>query len=203
MNIQGGLMFRCKLIVIMTAIVFFAVFIIRPAHANGKVTSWTMFMVPILSSTTKSTGGLTLRLVNSTMPHFNESATSECNLENRSGKDLLICTSATLLYDADENDGSVRIRRKGHITFNPVGSCTNGACLVSPLPLGSETYTQWIWVNNSWMQIANFTQPIDWTDSSYSFDQREAETTGATIGVTTAQGSASWTLFLVPSLTNN
>ena len=160
-----------------------------------------MFMVPILSSATKSRGGLTLRLVNNVMPHFNESATSECSLEHRDGKDLLICTSATLRYDADENDGSVRIRRNGHITFNPVGSCINAVCLVSPLPLGSETITQWIWYSTYWKQVVKVTQPINWTDSSYSFDQKIAEISGATISVTTGQGSASWTLYLVPNLT--
>ncbi|MCF8057228.1 MAG: hypothetical protein K9K37_11405 [Desulfocapsa sp.] len=195
-------MTRSKLFISMIIIFFFTTLIIRPATAAGKTTSWTMFMVPIITSATKSRGGLTLRLVNNTMPHFRESATSKCSLEHRDSKDLLICTSATLRYDADENDGSTRIRRTGHITFNPVGSCSNGVCLVSPLPLGSETITQWVWFNTYWKQVVNVTQPIDWTDSSYPFDQKTAMISGETIGVTTAQGSASWTLFLVPSLTN-
>ena len=193
---------RRKLFGGLTIIFFFTALIIRPANAAGKITSWTMFMVPIISSATKSTGGLTLRLVNSVMPHFNESATSNCSLEHRDGKDLLICTSATLRYDADENNGSVRIRRNGSITFNPVGSCINDVCLVRPLPLGSETITQWVWYNTYWKQVVNVTQPINWTDSSYSFDQSTAEISGATVGVTTDQGSAGWTLFLIPSLTN-
>lgn len=195
-------MARYKLFVIMPIILLLMVVVIRPANANGKITSWTMFMVPIISSETKARGGLTLRLVNNTMPHFNEAATSECSLENRGGKHLLICTSATLRYDADEIDGEARIRRNGYITFNPVGSCSNDVCLVSPLPLGSETITQWIWVNAYWKEVVNITQPINWTDSSYQFDQREAEISGATIGVTTGQGAASWTLYLIPGLTN-
>ncbi len=194
-------MTRSKLFISVT-IVFFTAFIVSSATAGVKINSWTLFMVPILSASTQSTGGLTLRLVNSVIPHFNESATSECSLEHRDGKDLLICTSATLRYDADENDGSVRIRRNGYITFNPVGSCSNDVCLVRPLPLGSETITQWVWYGTYWKQVAQVTQPIDWTDSSYPFDQNEAMMNGSTIGVTTGQGSASWTLFLIPSLTS-
>lgn len=192
-------MTRCKLFISVILFLFMTL-IVRPAVAGPKITSWTMFMVPIFSSATKSSGGLTLRLVNSTMPHFDESATSECSLEHRDGKNLLICTSATLRYDSDENDGLVRMRRNGYITFNPVGSCSNNICLVSPLPLGSETYTQWIWNATYWKQVVHFTQPINWTDSSYSFDQNEAETGGATVNVTTDKGSASWTLFLGPTI---
>ncbi len=195
-------MHRWKLSVSLTTMFFCTALIVFPANAVGKITSWTMFMVPILSSATKSTGGLTLNLVNSVMPHFSESATSNCSLEHRDGKDLLICTSATLRYDADENDGSVRIRRTGNIIFNPVGSCSNGVCLVRPLPLGSETITQWVWYNTYWKQVVNVTQPINWTDSPYSFDQSTAEISGATVDVTTGQGSAGWTLFLIPSLTS-
>lgn len=181
-------------------LVFFVTLIVRPATADLEINSWTMFMVPIYSASTKSSGGLTLRLVNKIIPHFDESASSECNLEHRDGKNLLICTSATLRYDSDENDGMVRIRRNGYITYNPVGSCSNNVCLVSPLPLGSETYTQWVWNKTYWMQVVQYTQPINWTDSSYSFDQREAETGGATISVTTQTGSVSWTLHLIPTL---
>ena len=196
-------MTRSNLFISLIIIFFSSGFIIRPSAADVKISSWTMFMVPIISSATKSKGGLTLRLVNDVIPHFNKSATSDCSLEDRDGKALLICTSATLRYDADEIDGELRIRRNGHITFNPVGSCSNDVCLVSPLPLGSETITQWVWYNTYWKQVVNVTQPINWTDSSYSFDQKVAEISGDTIGVTTGQGSASWTLFLVPSLTTN
>ena len=83
-----------KLFICLVVISFFTELIVPPANAAKKITSWTMFMVPILSSKTQSKGGLTLRLINNTMPHFNESATSDCNLENRDGKNLLICTSA-------------------------------------------------------------------------------------------------------------
>jgi len=192
-------MTRCKLSISLILFIFLFL-VVRPAVTAPEITSWTMFMVPIFSASTKSSGGLTLHLVNKKLPRFDESATSECSLEERSGKNLLICTSATLRYDSDEIDGPLRIRRNGHITFNPVGSCSNDVCLVSPLPLGSETYTQWVWYNTYWKQVVHFTQPINWTDSSYSFNQKEAETTGATIDVTTANGSASWTLYLVPTL---
>lgn len=171
--------------------------LLSSAGAAPKIDSWTLYLVPILTPKTQGHGGLTLRLVNNVMPHFDESATSTCNLEERDGKNLLICTSATLRYHADENDGIVRIRRSGSITFNPVGSCSDNICLVSPLPLGSETYTQWVWFNTYWLQVGQFTQPIDWTDSSYPFDQSEAETGQATIGVNTDFGAASWSLFLV------
>lgn len=192
-------MTQCRLF-ISAILFFFMILITHPAAASPKIDSWTMFMVPILSAGTKANGGLTLHLVNDVMPRFNESATSECNLEQRAGKNLLICTSATLRYNSDENKDGVRIRRNGYITFNPVGSCSNDICLVSPLPLGSETYTQWVWYNSSWLQVVQYTQPINWTDSSYSFDQIKAELGGDTIGVSPGTGSGSWTLFLVPTL---
>ena len=190
-----------SIIIVDAMILFLFLFlVVRPAVTAPEITSWTMFMVPIFSASTKSSGGLTLRLVNTILPRFDESATSECSLEESGGKNLLICTSATLRYDSDESEIPLRIRRNGYITFNPVGSCSNDVCLVSPLPLGSETYTQWVWYGTYWKQVIQYTQPINWTDSSYSFNQKDAETNGATISVTTKNGSVSWTLYLVPTL---
>lgn len=160
-------MIRCKFFI--SSILFLCMTsIVRPAVADLEINSWTMFMVPIFSAVTNSSGGLTLCLVNSTMPHFVASASSGYGLENRDGKKRLICTRASLRYDSDQNDGSLRIQRNGYIPFNPVGCCTHAICLVSQLPLASETYTQWIWYNNSCKQVVQFTQPINWIDSSYS-----------------------------------
>lgn len=160
-------------------------------EAFAKEFKWPMFLPALTKPKKLGMGSITLRLTNDVIPHFAESASAECEL--RTNK-LLICGLAVLHYDATEDNGQIRIRRNGSITFMPVGTCTQIECLVEPQASVEETMTYWVWTGLIWKEVAQETVSQDW-DDTLRFDVQESPT-GSTIGISTSTGSAYWTLSL-------
>jgi len=160
----------------------------------GKDYPWPMFMPALTTPKNLGTGSITLRLKNDVIPHFDETASAECELQTHT---VLVCGMATLHYDATEDDGIMRIRRNGSINFMPVGTCTQTECIVNHQATVEETITQWVRIGTIWRQVLQESVSDDW-DDTLRFDLQEATAPGGTtVGITTDTGSASWTLTLV------
>jgi len=161
-------------------------------HVSGKDFPWPLFNAATSRPKLIGSGNLTLRLKNNVIPHFDESASAECELKSHT---VLACGAATLSYDATEDNGQIKIRRNGSISFMPVGTCTQTTCTVYHQATVQETITQWVWTGVIWQQINQQSVTDNW-DDTLLFDLQKAATSGSTVGVTTATGAASWTLRL-------
>ncbi len=157
----------------------------------GKDFHWPSFMPAFTTPKKLGVGSITLRLKNDVIPHFDESASAECELKTHT---VLACGMATLHYDAIEDNGQIRIRRNGSINFMPVGTCTQTECIVNHQATVEETMTYWVWTGVIWKQVAQESVSDAW-DDTLRFDLQDS-TTGTTVGVSTSTGSASWTLTL-------
>ncbi len=196
----------------LATLLYFLTVLFFPAStiaSNQEKFPWILFSVPRFQSsqndtTSKYIGTLNLHLTSNLMPTFDESATSDIQVIITGGVGILTGTTATLRYDTDENNGDGRIRRNGYIDFTPTGTCNDNVCVVAPMPMGLETLTYWAWDDETktWLEFYNINIPINWTDSTYSFDKSEALTIdGASIGFNAVGGSeyaggGSWTLHL-------
>ena len=162
-------------------------------ETSAKDFPWPMFNAALTTPKNLGVGGITLRLKNDVIPHFDESATAECELKTST---LLVCGMATLHYDATEDNGQSKIRRNGSINFMPVGTCTQTVCLIDHQASVQETLTQWVWNGTIWIQVLQYSTSNDW-DDTLRFDlQQSTAPGGSTVDVTTSTGSASWTLKL-------
>lgn len=186
MNPQKRALFR-----FVTLVLFFWSGITVTAVA-AKDFYWPMFNAALRPPKIVGNGSLNLRLKNNVIPHFDESASAECELRSHS---VLACGSATLHYDATEDNGQLKIRRNGSINFMPVGTCTQTTCTVEHQASVEETITQWLWTGVIWKQINQESVSDDW-DDTLIFDLQEAATSGSTVGKSTASGEAYWTLKL-------
>ncbi len=154
---------------------------------------WPMFNAALTTPRLLGAGSMTLRFTNNVIPRFDESASAECELKSNT---LLVCGMATLRYDATEDNGQIKIRRNGTITFMPVGTCTQTTCTVNHQASVRETTTLWVWTGTSWRLEDENTVSEDWDDTLLFDLGRATEPGGSTIGVTKPTGSAFWTLKL-------
>lgn len=161
-------------------------------EVSGKDFPWPMFNAAINPPRIRGIGSINLQLKNNVIPHFDENASAECELRSHT---VLACGSATLHYDATEDNGQLKIRRNGSISFMPVGTCTQTTCTVEHQASVQETMTYWVWTGVLWQQIKQVSVSDDW-DDTLIFDLQQATTSGSTIGVSTATGEAYWTLRL-------
>ncbi len=162
-------------------------------ETSAKDFSWPMFNAAFTTPKNLGVGSITLHLKNDVIPHFDESASAECELKNST---LLVCGMATLHYDATEDNGAVKIRRNGSINFMPVGTCTQTTCIVEHQASVEETQTLWYWTGTYWKLASNESISSDW-DDTLRFDlQQSTSPGGSTVGVSTSTGSAFWTLYL-------
>lgn len=113
----------------------------------AKDFNWPMFLPALTTPKKLGIGSLTLRLKNDVIPHFDESAKSECHLKTST---VLACGLATLRYDAMEDNGQIRIHRNGSITFMPVGTYSQTECLITHQATVQETMTYWVWTGLIW-----------------------------------------------------
>jgi len=149
-------------------------------------------------------GSLDLLFSNDVIPHFLEDAISFCYIEVPviGGVAPLKCSSADLTYDATEDNGGTRIRRKGSVTFNPTGTCNKFKynCTVQPRGTGSETIWQWYKQGTSWVIVPGMpvTMPIQWADMPLYFKDIDLINGGcSTVEASTSTGSVSWHVCLV------
>lgn len=149
-------------------------------------------------------GSLSLILSNDVIPHFTEDAISFCYIEVPviGGNAPLKCSSFELNYDAVEDDGGTRIRRKGSVTFNPTGTCNKykNNCTVQPRGTGSETIWQWYWNGTSWVIVPGMpvTNPIEWADMPLYFRNIDLIDGGCSnLTAKTSTGEVYWDLCLV------
>ncbi|HEB70791.1 MAG TPA: hypothetical protein ENI88_14420 [Desulfobulbus sp.] len=149
-------------------------------------------------------GSFDLLFSNDVIPHFLEDAISFCYIEVPvlGGVAPLHCSSAKLTYDATEDNGGTRIRRKGSVTFNPTGTCNKFkySCTVQPRGTGSETFWQWYKQGTSWVIVPGMpvTMPIQWSDMPIYFKNIDLINGGcSTVEASTSTGSVTWHLCLV------
>ncbi|MEE4240713.1 MAG: hypothetical protein V2I36_04565 [Desulfopila sp.] len=159
---------------------------------SGNDFHWPMFNAAISHPKLIGSGAITLRLKNNVIPHFDESASAQCELKSHT---VLACGAATLRYDATEDNGQLKIRRNGSVNFMPVGTCTQTTCRVIHQATVQETMTHWVWTGVIWQQI-NQQSVTDTWDDILLFDLQQAVTSGSTVGTSTATGEAYWTLRL-------
>ncbi|MEJ2418734.1 MAG: hypothetical protein P8Y45_17740 [Exilibacterium sp.] len=176
----------------LAALIFFLLNGAITKEVSGKDFFWPMFNAAISPPKIVGSGSITLRFKNDVIPHFDENASAECELKSHT---VLACGFATLHYDATEDNGQIKIRRNGTINFMPVGTCTQTTCTVEHQASVQETITQWLWTGVIWQLINQQTITDDW-DDTLIFDLQKATTTGSTVGTSTANGEAFWTLRL-------
>ena len=159
----------------------------------AKDFKWPMYIPALTTPKRLGVGSITLRLKNDVIPHFDESASAECELQSHT---LLRCGAATLHYDATEDNGQLRIRRNGSITFMPVGTCTQNQCIVEHQASVEEVTTLWVWTGTIWKEYEQNSVSDNWDDTLQFNLQEAANPGGTTIGTTTSTGSAYWTFTL-------
>lgn len=88
-------------------------------------------------------------------PYFDAFATSNCLLL-ATGR--LTCKSAVVEFNADWNDGELRIKREGKIHLYPGGQCSGYICDIGfgeDMHL-DETRTEWHWNGVTWEEDYSF-----------------------------------------------
>jgi hypothetical protein len=146
-------------------------------------------------------GLLTLRFANDVIPQFNEAAEVDVSVDQQ-GK--MTFGTGTLSYDADENNGQIRIRRVGTITIRPNGKYfkegDKDAFDVKENSTVNETITMWVWNGTSWQQTVNETVTDTWNGGLAFYLDDASAGDGSTVGVSTGTGQAEWSLTLIPTL---
>ena len=144
-------------------------------------------------------GALHLRISN-TFPEFDASTQVDAMIDKYGG---VTFGTGTLSYEGDDNNGQARIKRSGTLTLAPYGNVfhANGDILidVDENTTFNERLQQWIWDGTTWMQIVDETVSGTW-NGGLGFYLDDATMDGSTVGVTTGQGSVTWTLTLTPTL---
>jgi hypothetical protein len=145
-------------------------------------------------------GLLKLRFANDVIPQFNEAADVNVSVDKQ-GK--MTFGTGTLSYNADENNGQIRIRRVGTITIRPNGKYfkdgDKDAFDVKENSTVNETITMWVWNGASWQQTMNETVTDTW-NGGLAFYLNDATADGSTVGQVTGTGEVEWSLHLIPSL---
>ncbi len=156
-------------------------------------------------------GSFGLNYKNKDIPHYSWDSLSFCYIKMPVIGDVgqLICNACpnnSVNYDADENNGDTRIRRKGSITFNPFGTCSKSlhSCTVEPHGTGSETIWQWYSTDNglTWNLVPGMpvTMPINWDNNPIYFNQMDIVhgDIAQTVNVSTGGGEVYSSLNLFP-----
>ena len=107
--------------------------------------------------------------------------------------------TGSVSYDADENNGQTRIRRKGTLTLNPNGSYFFDNMIdkfdVNENTTINETMTVWYGDGVNWTQA--FSENINSTwNGGLVFNLEDAVWNGSHVSVNTGYGSADWGLYL-------
>jgi hypothetical protein len=152
-------------------------------------------------------GSLALYYDNNVMPHFNVWKESACSIEMPVIGDIgfLNCPSVTWKWDADENNGQMRIRRSASIIFNPTGTCSKSrhSCTVYLGASGRETLWQWYSTDNglTWTLVPGMpsNMPIDWLNIPLQFNKMDLiDGGGDSCSVSTSGGKATFDLWFFP-----
>lgn len=142
------------------------------------------------------TGFLQLRFTN-TYPSFDETTQVDVDI-NKYGE--VTFGSGTLSYSGDDNNGQSRIVRNGTIQLNPTGYYfdNSGADFigVDENATINENMIVYYWDGIQWVEALNENITDTW-HGGYAFSIDDAVINGSIIQVVTAQGSASWGLYLV------
>ena len=108
--------------------------------------------------------------------------------------------TATLSYDADDNNGQTRIRRNGTLILNPKGNYLfeNGKDLfeVNENTTIQETMTIWYGDGVNWTQFSSENINGLW-NGGLVFDLQDAVWNGSHVSLITGYGSGDWSLHLV------
>lgn len=149
---------------------------------------------PILE--TSYTGILELQFTN-TFPQFDETIRLDVDIDAELG--LVTVEFDTMHYEGDEtNEQNLRIRRDGTLTIQPTAWLEqDGETIyvqVREDTTLNETYEMWPPGGDPVSETVT-----DFWDGGLSFDFLEAQTSGSIVSVVTANGSAIWTLTLVPA----
>lgn len=150
-------------------------------------------------------GTLELRLTNQ-FPAFDETARADVYLDRYGG---LSFGTATLRYDATDDNGELKMQRTGTLSIDPTDGFFNNADPENiTIELNENTRVQETiktWVKDSggaWKPVADQTFTELWNGGlAFEFDEfGSGGATHATVGVSNAQGSALWTLTLLPPI---
>ena len=141
-------------------------------------------------------GWLELHFTNQ-YPAFNETVQVDVTIDKYGA---VTFGSGTLSYNADDNNGQSRIVRNGTIQLNPTGNHfdNNGAdfIAVDENATVNENLIVYYWDGIQWVEALNENITDTW-HGGYAFSMDDAVINGSIIQVVTAQGSATWGLYLV------
>ena len=143
-------------------------------------------------------GTLTLQFSN-TFPAFNEQGQCEVDVDHEFG--IIDFQTGSLSYLGDEtNDDGFRMRRDGTLDMHPSGhfEVSGGTTYVQVVENTDVSEQLQAWAPDGTMVMDQTV--TDFWDGGLSFDFSEAQTTGSVCQVVTAQGSAIWTLVLMPAI---
>ncbi|MBN2040217.1 MAG: hypothetical protein JW864_09265 [Spirochaetes bacterium] len=150
------------------------------------------------------TGTLTLHYTN-TIPFFDKTTSVSASV---SDEGLILFGTGTLTYSGEyELAGQSKIKREGTLNLAPYGYLEEPDdiiyVVVNENTAYSDTYTQWIWNDDTSEWVLYSGTPITSTgvwNGGLTFVFEDAETTGSTVGTSTSMGSIMWTLTLTPDL---
>jgi len=94
-------------------------------------------------------------------PYFHEYTISNC-LFLATGR--LACIPTSIDFNADGNDGEIRIKRVGSLYLYPEGKCSQDTCVVGfgDGMLFDEVKTQWHWDGAAWVEDFNVHLSTPW-----------------------------------------
>jgi hypothetical protein len=143
-------------------------------------------------------GTLTLQFSNA-FPAFSEQGECTVDVDHEFG--IITFQTGTLDYLGDEtNSDDFRMRRDGTLTMHPAGhfQVSGGVTYVQVIENTDVNELLQAWAPDGTM-VMNETVTDFW-DGGLSFDFMEAQISGSVCRVANAQGSAVWTLALVPAI---
>jgi hypothetical protein len=142
------------------------------------------------------TGWLELHFTNQ-YPAFDETVQVDVDIDKYGN---VTFGTGTLTYNGDDNNGQSRIVRNGTIQLSPSGYYfdNNGADFigVDENATINENLIVYYWNGTQWVEALNENITETW-HGGYAFSIDDAVINGSIIQVVTAQGSASWGLYLV------
>lgn len=149
--------------------------------------------------TSDYTGTLSL-LFNNTFPEFEETASVTVEVD-KEGK--MTFGYGSLNYFGENDDGQVKIKREGLLIISPNGEYfMNGDKVYFAVDENTdmiEEFTVWIWTGSNWQKTVEETVTDTW-NNGLSFSLEDAEISGSVVEVSNENGTARWTLILVPKI---
>ena len=107
------------------------------------------------------------------------------------------------IWGGYSHDGQVKIKREGLLIISPNGEYfMNGDKVYFAVDENTdmiEEFTVWIWTGSNWQKTVEETVTDTW-NNGLSFSLEDAEISGSVVEVSNENGTARWTLILVPKI---